>query len=195
MPGLAIKKAGITRGNPAFCILGFSRGLRVTKVLAERTWRAVEHLTTVRDPDLDARCGHTDGIAVDLAVGLLGEKNTGLGLTIELLQIDPQRAIEHEQLRTYGLTCCVTNTHLGQARGIEKGRINHGVTHAIAKPVHQGDVAPLQQSGAGELCMLNRPSIKRPLDPRRILHTNLYSREQAFKEARWCKKVGCADLL
>ena len=52
------------------------------------------HLAALGDADVDVGRGRPDRVGADLAVRLHGDVDEGLGLAVELLQIDAERAIE-----------------------------------------------------------------------------------------------------
>ena len=60
--------------------------------------------------------GGPDGVGIDLAVRLRGDVEARLGLAVELLQVDAERAVEREQLRPDRLAGGVGDAHAARAR-------------------------------------------------------------------------------
>ena len=81
--------------------------------------------------------------AIDLAVRLRRDVDRGLGLPVELLQIDAERAIEAEDLRPDRLARRVADADARQPEAV----LQRAVDQHIAEPVEQ----PRASSGTGSL--------------------------------------------
>jgi hypothetical protein len=87
------------------------RCLGVLVVFHEGAGRAVVDLAVLADPHLHARRRHAHRIGAHLAIGLLGDEDAGLGLAVELLEVDPERAPEIEDLRPDRLARGIGHAH------------------------------------------------------------------------------------
>ena len=115
MTGLGLDEPGIAGRDPAFVILGRRRAVRVLVILHKHTRGAVKHLAIVGDlaaphPGLAFRPCRP---APRCPFGW-GDEDAGLGLAIELLQVDPERAVEIEDLRPDRFARGVANPHAAQ---------------------------------------------------------------------------------
>src|SRR5260370_4552509 len=86
---------------------------------------------------IDVRGRWANRIGVDLAVRLTGNIKECFGLTIELLQVQSDRAVKREKIRTYGLTGCVGDAYARQAKNVFKGLVEHQASERIEQPSRQ----------------------------------------------------------
>ena len=126
-----VEEAGIAGMNPAVRGLGAAGGFIVLVVADEDAGRTVQNLATVGDLDLDPRRRLADRIGADFAVRLGGDVDAGLGLSVELFQVEPERAVEAENLRSDRFACRIADTHLGKAHSV----LQRPVDKEFAKPV------------------------------------------------------------
>ena len=95
----SLEESGIARVHPAVRGLGLRCRLRVLVILLKDPGAAEDDLAVLGDLDLDLGCRAAHRIGQDLAVRLHGDADAGLGAAVELLQVDPDRAVEPENLR------------------------------------------------------------------------------------------------
>src|SRR6266576_6338971 len=107
MAGLGIDEAGIAGMYPSVGSLGLRRLLRILVVAREYAGRLEQHLAVLRDLDVDTDIRLAHSVGVNLTVGLGGDVDRRLGLPIELLEIDTERAPEAEDFRADRLACRV----------------------------------------------------------------------------------------
>src|SRR3546814_5112247 len=86
--------------QPAVGGLGLGGRLGIREILPEHAGAAEQHLAALVDPDLDLRRRRADGIRLDGTVGLHRDENARLGHAVELLQVEPEAAIEVEDVRS-----------------------------------------------------------------------------------------------
>src|SRR5580765_210942 len=94
----------IARMHPAIRCPGSSRCLWILIVPDEHARTTIHDLAVLGNFHLDARRRWTDGVRLNVVIGLHAAINARLGLAVELLQIDAQRAEEHEDVRADRLT-------------------------------------------------------------------------------------------
>src|SRR5262249_60431835 len=121
--------------HPAVGALGGAGGLLVLVVLEEDTGAAKQHLAAVGDLDFDVGPGPADAVGVDLAIRLQGDVDAGLDLTIKLLQVDAERAIEAKQLRADGFAGGIGDAGARKAHAVPERGINQQIAEPIAEPV------------------------------------------------------------
>ena len=72
--------------------------LRLLEIADEHARRLELHLAVRGDAQFDVRRGRADRVGAHRAVGLRGHIEKRLGLAVELLQVEAERAIEREQI-------------------------------------------------------------------------------------------------
>src|SRR5690349_23428342 len=67
--------------------------------ISEEPGAAQHDLARVEHADLHALHRRPDGVGLHLAVGLHADHDGRLGRAVELLEVHPERAVEHEEVR------------------------------------------------------------------------------------------------
>ncbi len=98
MPGLRVDEPGIA--GPDVTVGGDDLGGLglIPEIAHEHAWRLEQHLPILGDAQVDIPHYGTDCIGTDVPVGLRGDVEEGLGLTVELLEVQSDRAKEREQV-------------------------------------------------------------------------------------------------
>src|SRR5215469_7518247 len=133
MAGLGIDEAGIAGVHPSIGSLGLRSLLRVLVVAHEHAGRLEQHFAVLADLDVDADIRLADGVGVDLAVRLGGDVDRGLGLPVELLEVDAERAPEPEDFRPDCFAGRVTEADAGNAEPV------------LERPIHQKLAEPIEE--------------------------------------------------
>src|SRR5690606_32877341 len=115
------------------------RRLGVLVVAEEDARRAVEDLAALVEPDLDVGRRPADGVGADLPVGLHRDVDARLGLTVELLQVHAERAVEAEDLGTDRLACRVADADAAEAESVLERRIDEDAAEPVEQAVGKPD--------------------------------------------------------
>ena len=92
---ILLKIAGIASTQPPVR-QGFGGRFGFVEIAIEHTFRAQEDFTVLVNLRLDTRHGLADGMQAHLVGGLHRGDRAVLGLAVELAQLDPEGAVEHE---------------------------------------------------------------------------------------------------
>ena len=106
-----LDKSRVAGGNPAFGIFGISRAFGVFVVFNKNTGAAVKHLAIVGDLQLYAGASHANRVTAHFAIWLCGDEHGCFGLAVQLLQVDPETAIEIKDFRPDRLARRIANAH------------------------------------------------------------------------------------
>src|SRR5215470_2580708 len=131
MTGLVIDESGIARMHPPIGRLGLRGLLRVLVVACEHAGRLEQHFAVLRDLDIDADVRLAHGVGINLAVRLRSDVDRRLGLAVELLEVDAERAPKAEDFRADRLAC-----------GIGEADARHAEP-VLERPVHQALSQPV----------------------------------------------------
>ena len=188
------KKPASPGRHPTLGILGRGGAFRVVEIFDEGAGRAIEHLAVLADPDLDAGRGHAHRVGPHLPVGLLGDEHRRLGLAVELLQVDAQRAVKVEYLGANGLARGIAHADARIAERVLERPEHQQVPQPVAQPVDGADRAAVGQRGAdpaGERHVV----VKEPLlEPPGVLHADHDVGELALEHPRRGEEIGGPDL-
>ena len=124
-------------------IRGFGfRGLLIVLVIADKdSRRAIEDLAVFIDADFDLRGRASYRVGANFTVRVHRHVDRGLGLTVELLQVYADRAIELKELRPNGLARCVPDLDLGKAEAIAQRRVNQDIADPVERTIENPDAA------------------------------------------------------
>src|SRR5262250_2817266 len=93
-----VEKPGISGVNPAVRALCRGGRLRVLVVTLEGARALEQHFAVLGDADLDVPDWRADGVGPYRSVSLDAQEYRALGHAVQLLQIDPERAVEGEEV-------------------------------------------------------------------------------------------------
>jgi hypothetical protein len=89
-----VEIAGIAGMYPAVGCLGVVGRLGVLEILLEHAGAAIEHLSGVGNPEFDLGNRFADGIGIDLAIGMDGDEDRGLGLSIDCFMFGARKKLK-----------------------------------------------------------------------------------------------------
>ncbi len=191
---VGVEKPGVAGMNPAVGGLGGAGGFIVLVVADEDARRAVEHLAVVGYLDLHARRRLADRICANLAVGLRGDVDAGLGLSVELLQVEPQRAVEAEDLRADRLAGRVADAHAGEAHPVLERPVDQELAQRVFQPVGKPHRHAVEDRLARAARMIHEVAEHALLESAGILHAHHDLGEQRFEHPRRGEEIGRCDL-
>src|SRR5262249_61076880 len=118
MAALGIDEARVAGMHPSVGSLGLRSLLWVLVVAHAHARRLEQDLAVLGDLDVDADIRLADGVGIDLAVRLSRDVDGGLGLAVELLEVDAERAPEPEDFRPDGFAGRVGEAGAGNAEPV-----------------------------------------------------------------------------
>ena len=184
MSGALFDKPGIPGGNPALGIFGVCRAFRVLVVFHKHTGAAVKHLAVIRDFQLHTGAGYANRITAHLTIRLCCDKHRRFGLAIKLLQVDPQRAVEIENLWANRFTRSIAHAHTAEPKRVFQRAIHKQLTQLILHLIAKADVLAIQQRRPN-LAGMGHVALKQPLLERAcVLHADHHVGQLGFKHAR-----------
>ena len=189
-----VDESGIPRVHPALRRLGRGGRLRVAVVAHEHPGRAVQHLARVGDLQLDPRGGRADGVGVDLAVGLGGDVDARLGLAVELLQVDAERAVEAEDVRPDRFPCGVGDARAREAEAVPERAVDEPVAESVVEPRAGGERMPVEDRLAVPAGHADEVIEHGALEAAGVLHRHRDRRQEGLEHARRGEEVGRRDL-
>jgi hypothetical protein len=137
---------------------------------------------------------HAHGVRAHLAIGLLGDEDRGLGLAVELLEVDPERAVEIEDLRPDRLARGIAHAHPAQPHRVLQRAIDQQVAQPVFEPVPAAHGLAVQQMRA-DLAGMRHEDVEEPLlHPAGIFHPDHHVGELRLEHARRRKVIGRPDL-
>ena len=166
----------------------------VLVVLVEHPGAAVEHLALVGELELDVREGPPHRLRVHLAVGLDGDEDGSLRLTVELLDVDADRPVEVEDVGADRLTRGVGEMHSREAEGVAERAVDEEVAEPVAEAVAEGHRLAVEEPFP-DAARNAHEVVEHPLlEPARVLHPDHDVRQQVLVDARRREVEGGADL-
>src|SRR5437588_779302 len=191
---LGVEEARIPGVEPAVAVLGLGSRARVLVVLREQPGRAHEQLTRAAELELHARHRPTDGVGLDLPVGLQADEHRCLGGTVELLQVDADRAVELAQVRADGFSRGIAHSDAAHAQDVAQRGIDHDVAQPVAQAIQGGHRLAVEQGAAHAVRDLHEFAVEPAFDAARIVHPDGDLRQQRLEDARRRKIISRSDL-
>ena len=157
-------------------------------VLLEQHRTADENLAVIGDPDLDARRRLSNGVEFHAAIGLQAHVGASFSGTVELLQVDTDRAVETEQIRPDRRTRGVSNANAAHAEHVAQRPVDQGIADGIRHAIGYGHRATVEDLGAAAPRYRGKAGKQPALERVRVLHPDHHLREQIFEYA-WRREV------
>ena len=130
------------------------------------------HLAILRDADIHMGRGRTNGIRLDFSVALTCHVKEGFGLPVELLQVQPKRAVEAEELGADGFSGRVGDPDIGKAKRILQRLVNEKTAEAIKQLSVERHLFAMQDGLAMAPCDRHEGLEQPTLQGARILHAD-----------------------
>ncbi len=193
LPG-GVEKAGISGTEIAGGVDRFERRVRPLVVLLQQHRPSHQHFTVFRDPDLDTGRGLSDGVESDPAVGLQADVGAGLGRTVELLQVDSDRAVEAEQVGADRRARGIRNADATHAEHVAQRAVYDQVSDRVERAIEHADRLAVEDLGAAAARDRGEIAKQPALGRRCILHPDHHLRQQILEDARRGEIVAGPDL-
>ena len=189
-----LEEAGVAGFDEAVLGQRFPGLVRLVVIADEHARRLELHLAVLGDAQLHMRRGRADRVGAHGAVGLRGDIEKSLGLAVELLQVEPERAIEREQVRADRLAGGIGDANAREAERVLQRAIDQEIAERVMQPreprhgLPVGDLLAPSARDAHE--MAEQPALGRA----RVLHPDHHARQQRLEHARRREMEGRADL-
>ena len=123
-----VEEPGVAGMHPTVLGLGAGGRIGILVVSLENAGAAVEDFAVVVDLDFDVD-------RINLTVGLHADEHHALGLPVELLDVDAERAVEIENFRADGLAGGVGEAGSPQAQHVLQRAVDEQVAERIQQAV------------------------------------------------------------
>jgi hypothetical protein len=130
-----VEEPGVPGVKISFRVDRFRGGIGPAVIFLEQHGTADQHLAVTRDPDFGAGSGLPDAVEPDLAVGLQADVGARFRRTIELLQVDADRAVEAEEVGPDRRAGGVGNADPAHAEHVAQRCIDEEVAQPVENPV------------------------------------------------------------
>src|SRR5580704_18430277 len=137
--------------NPAVRALCRGRRLGVPVIALERARTLEQHLAILGDADFDALDGRAGGVGLYRPVPLDAKEHRALGHPVELLQIDPEGAVERKEVRSDRLARRIGEADAAETQGILQRPVDQHVTEPIQHSLGQRYAMPVKYYRPGAL--------------------------------------------
>ena len=123
-----------------------------------------------------------------------GDEHRRLGLTVELLHVDAERAVEVEDLGADGLARGVGHAHAAHAQRVLERSVDQEIAQRIEQPIGRRDGPAVEQRRSDPAGERHEELEHAALEEARVLHADRDLRDQVLEHARRRKVIGRADL-
>ena len=120
--------------DPAVRALCGGGRLGVLVIALERARAAEQDLTILGDADLDALDRRAGGVGFHGPIPLDAQKHRAFGHAVELLQVDPERAVEREEVRSDRFARGVRDADAAETQGILERAIDQHAAEPVKHP-------------------------------------------------------------
>src|SRR5262249_36000533 len=133
---MVIDQPGISRSDPTVRCLGGGGRPGIVEIFPEDAWRSIEHLSRLVDLDFDPWKRAPHRVGINLAVRLVRDIDRTFGLSVELLEMESQRALEAVDLRPEWLSGGVADPKARKSVSALERSIDEKAAQPIPKAVH-----------------------------------------------------------
>src|SRR6185436_15194419 len=123
-PGFLIKESGVASLHIAVRRHCLGRLYRILEILHEHARRLELYFAGFGDANDNIWRRRADRVREDFAIRLTGDIQKCFGLSVELLQVQPDRAIEYEQIGADRLASRIGNAHAREPEHILERFVN-----------------------------------------------------------------------
>src|SRR6202023_1517259 len=141
------------------------------------------HLAILGDADFAALDRLAGGVGLYRPSPLDAQKHRALGHAIELLQIDPDRAIKSEEVGSDRLACGIGEADAAEAQRILERPVDQQVAEPIEHPLDQRHATPVKYCRPDLLGEVQEKMKEPALRPAGILHADHDLRQDALENA------------
>ena len=194
MAGLVIEIAGIAGFHEAVRRHHFGGLGGVLEVADEHARRLEQNLAIVGDADIDMRTGRTDRVGMDFAVRLGGDVEEGFGLAVKLLEVQPDRPIEGEQIGADRFAGGIGDAHARKTEHVLERRIDQNIAEPIKQPAGERHALAVENALAIFARDTDEVVEHLALESAGVLHADHHARQQHFERARRRKVKARTDL-
>ena len=135
-----------------------------------------------------------DGVGADRAVGLRRHVEKRLGLAVELLEVQPQRAIEGEKVGADRFAGGVGDADSGEAEDVLERSVDERFAERIVQPRQHRNRLPVDDLFAPFPGDAEKVPEHRALDRPGVLHPDHHAGQQGLEDARRREVKGRPDL-
>src|SRR6516165_6488522 len=128
---VGVEEPGIASIHPAVRPLCLGRSLWISVITPKRSRAFEQYLAILGNADLDALDRWPNRVGLHIPVLLDAQENGAFGHPVELLQIDPEGAVEDEKIGPDRLTCGVGDADAAEAESI----LQRTIDQQIAEPI------------------------------------------------------------
>ena len=183
VPG-RIKNAGVAGVKIAACIDRLGRCIGPFVVFLQQHGTAHQDFAVVSDLHFSARCRNADGIEFDIAVRLQTNVGAGFSGPVQLLQVDADRPIETEQIRSDRRARRVRDANAAHPENVAERPVHQNVTEPVLEAIAPRYRLAVEDVGAAAPRDLREVMEQSALDRARVLHADHHLRQEILKDAR-----------
>src|SRR5262249_48836029 len=163
-------------------------------IAPEHAGRLEQHFAVVGDLDVHADVRFADGVSIDFAVGLGGDVDRRLGLPIELLEVDPERAPEAEDFRPDRLARGIGEADAGHAEPVLERPIYQALSKPVQEAAVQRDFLAVENFLAPATRHRDEVMEHTSFQTARILHAHHGQRDEVLVDARRRERIRGPDF-
>ena len=191
---VGVEEPGIAGMDPAVRALRGGGRLGVLVIALERARALEQHLAVLGDADFDAVDRRADGVGLHRAILLDAQEHRALGHAVELLQIDPERAVEGEEVGSDRLARGIGEADAAEAQSILERPVDQRFTEPIEHPFGQRHAMPVEYRRPDALGEIEEKMKEPALRPAGILHADHDLGQDALEDPRRRKEIGRPEL-
>ncbi len=190
---LAVDEARVP-GAEVLALEGVGGGLGILQVLLEHRGALDQHLAAVGKLEFHPRHRAAVGVRPHLVRRRHGDEDAGLGHGVELLEVDPQRPEEVEDLRPDRLARGVGHAHPAQPQVVQQRPVDQQPPQREQQALRRARRAALGALLLDAVGQADEVVEQLALDPARVLHADHDRGEQVLADARRGEEVVGPDL-
>ncbi len=143
---------------------------------------------------VDVGRGRPDRVRAHGPVGLGGDEQERFRLSVELLQVEPDRAIEGEEVGADRLARGISNPDACEAERVLERRVDQEIAETVGDACGERDIFAISDCLAPAPGDRHEPTVEPALERPRVLHADLHPRKQRLEHTRRGEMIGRADF-